>query len=373
MKYSIFALALLITEILIALFVKDRFIRPFFGDYLAVFFVYCSLRAFIRTNSYQKIALLSLLISYFVEFLQYFKFIEITGLAKYKVLAVVIGNSFSWYDMLAYTLAYFSILILEKHFNKSPKPDFETFVRPDSIVRKIWSDTDSVLFIFAACAGEFALSKSVDWLFFTGKLPNDPIGRLFSTVAYAQQIIFKPRVEAEKTLENMKKIHVSVEENRGYQIPNWAYQDVLYMLIAYSISAYELLHRALTPEEKKEVFDVFREIGLRMGISELPESYEQWRLSRNKNLATNYVSSENTQKLYAAYKKQLGAFRFGILLGVQNILLNPHLKNTLQNYRPTNLKTPVFLYKITKSIWPVYSLKYYLLPVPYRKMLRQIG
>ncbi len=57
------------------------------------------------------------------------------------------------------------------------------FVRRDSIVRRIWGDGDMVLFIFAGSAAEFALNRAVDWLFFTGKVPNDPIGRLFATAA----------------------------------------------------------------------------------------------------------------------------------------------------------------------------------------------
>ncbi|MDQ3244245.1 MAG: DUF2236 domain-containing protein, partial [Gemmatimonadota bacterium] len=43
-----------------------------------------------------------------------------------------------------------------------------------------------VLLVFAGSAAEFALNRAVDWLFFTGELPRDPIGRLFSTAAYSQ-------------------------------------------------------------------------------------------------------------------------------------------------------------------------------------------
>jgi len=57
-----------------------------------------------------------------------------------------------------------------------------TYVHPQSIVRKIWGKSDTILFIFAGAAAEFALNKAVDWLYFTGRIPNDPIGRLFSTV-----------------------------------------------------------------------------------------------------------------------------------------------------------------------------------------------
>jgi hypothetical protein len=110
-KYILLTLLLLIIEITIAVFVRDQFIRPFFGDFLAVILVYCGLRIF--KQNILKTALMSLFIAYFIEILQYFKFIEITGLIKYKVLAILIGNSFSWLDMLAYTLGFVFILLIE--------------------------------------------------------------------------------------------------------------------------------------------------------------------------------------------------------------------------------------------------------------------
>jgi hypothetical protein len=55
------------------------------------------------------------------------------------------------------------------------------FVRQDSVVRRIWGDGDMVLLVFAGSAAEFALNRAVDWLFFTGKVPSDPIGRLFGS------------------------------------------------------------------------------------------------------------------------------------------------------------------------------------------------
>src|SRR5215203_3906956 len=116
----------------------------------------------------------------------------------------------------------------------------ELFVAKDSIVRKIWGKSDTVLFIFAGAAAEFALNKAVDWLYFTGRLPSDPLGRLFSTVRYAKKIVFSSKDEANKALDTLRQIHSSVEQNRGAVIPDWAYRDVLFMLIHYSIESYEL-------------------------------------------------------------------------------------------------------------------------------------
>ena len=96
-----------------------------------------------------------------------------------------------------------------------------------------------------------ALNKAVDWLYFTGRLPADPLGRLFSTVDYARRIVFADQASAEKTIDAIAAIHGAVEKRRGQAIPAWAYRDVLFMLIAYSIRAFEVLERPLTPAEKE--------------------------------------------------------------------------------------------------------------------------
>jgi len=52
----------------------------------------------------------------------------------------------------------------------------------------------------------------------------------------------------------MTKIHAHVEEKRAATIPDWAYRDVLFMLIDYSIRSFEVLERELSSVEKDEVF-----------------------------------------------------------------------------------------------------------------------
>ena len=152
----------------------------------------------------------------------------------------------------------------------------EFFVKENSIVRKIWGKSDTVLFIFAGSAAEFALNKAVDWLYFTGKLPADPIGRLFSTVNYAKGIIFATKEDALQTIDKINFIHKAIEKERGYSIPDWSYRDVLFMLIHYSIASFELLERKLTDEEKEEVYNVFYRTGSRMEMKDLPSNYKSW-------------------------------------------------------------------------------------------------
>src|SRR3954454_5193497 len=81
------------------------------------------------------------------------------------------------------------------------------FVKEQSIVRQIWGKSDTILFIFAGAAAEFALNKAVDWLYFTGRLPADPLGRLFSTVSYAKAIVFAERAAAYKAIDKITSIH----------------------------------------------------------------------------------------------------------------------------------------------------------------------
>src|SRR4028118_2157360 len=87
----------------------------------------------------------------------------------------------------------------------------EYFVDKHSIVRQIWGKSDTILFIFAGASAEFALNKAVDWLYFTGKLPADPLGRLFSTVAYAREIVFSSSEQADKAIARIYMIHKGVE------------------------------------------------------------------------------------------------------------------------------------------------------------------
>lgn len=110
--YFIFTLLLLATEILIALYTTN-WIRAYFGDFLVVILLYCFIVSFVNTN--KNIVLIGvLLFSYLVEILQYYKFVEVIGLQNYPIANTLIGNSFSWIDMLMYTLGVLFVAIIEQ-------------------------------------------------------------------------------------------------------------------------------------------------------------------------------------------------------------------------------------------------------------------
>ncbi|WP_291129603.1 oxygenase MpaB family protein [Flavobacterium sp. UBA7682] len=248
----------------------------------------------------------------------------------------------------------------------------ELFVEQHSVVRKIWGKSDTILFIFAGAAAEFALNKAVDWLYFTGKLPSDPLGRLFSTVRYAKMIVFSPMVEANKAIDTMRKIHSAVEENRGATIPDWAYRDVLFMLIHYSISAHELLEEKLTDAEKEEVYNVFYRVGLRMGLKELPSNYIEWLPVREAHLIADLQKSEFTADLFKQYKKHLGIMRFKVLIEGQKLVCPDRVK-TLLDFSDFSLLTPIVpVYKVSRLMKMDWLLKGILLPADYKDQINEL-
>ena len=246
------------------------------------------------------------------------------------------------------------------------------FVEKSSIVRKIWGKSDTVLFIFAGAAAEFALNKAVDWLYFTGKLPADPIGRLFSTVRYARRIVFSSMDEANKAIDTIREIHTAVEQNRGYSIPDWAYRDVLFMLIHYSIASYELLEKKLNDAQKEEVYNVFYRVGQRMGLKELPLSYIEWLPARESHMMQNLAKSEYTADLFRQYKKHLGAMRFKVLIEGQKLVVPDRVKELLQ-FRDFSLLTPMLpVYKVSKLMKMDWLLKNILLPSDYKDQINEL-
>jgi len=130
-----------------------------------------------------------------------------------------------------------------------------------AVTRRIWGRRDTVLLIFAGAAAEFALNRAVDWLFVTGALPRDPIGRMFHTVSYAQGIAFADATAARESLARIRAAHAHVEGARGDTIPMWAHRAVLSMLIHYSERAATLLEGPLTAVEREELYADFRRIG----------------------------------------------------------------------------------------------------------------
>jgi len=248
----------------------------------------------------------------------------------------------------------------------------EHFVEKESIVRKIWGKADTILFVFAGASAEFALNKAVDWLYFTGKLPLDPLGRLFSTVKYARQIVFSSKEDAYRAIDILKSIHTKVELKREASIPDWAYLDVLFMLIYYSIAAHELLERKLNDLEKEEVFTVFYRVGYRMGLKKLPPGYTEWLTIRKEYLEQDLQVSDYTYNLCHQYKKSLGFIRYTLLKEVQILMVPQEVIRLLRLRKFSLLKPFIPIYKFICKLKLDPLIKSMLLPSAYKAQIEAL-
>jgi hypothetical protein len=244
------------------------------------------------------------------------------------------------------------------------------FVDKQSVVRQIWGKGDTILLIFAGASAEFALSKAVDWLYFTGRLPADPLGRLFSTVSYARTIVFAEKQVALRAIDSMATIHAGVEARRGMSIPDWAYRDVLFMLIDYSIRSFEVLERKLSRAEKQEIFQVFYRVGSRMGVKGLPVNFATWEIMRLEHLQENLEYSPYTEDLFSQYRKHLGVVRYRLLLETQTLVV-PQRVHKLLNFRKVSLLNPLLgIYKLSRSVKIDGLLKALIMPSNYKNEIK---
>lgn len=117
LRYFIISILLLIIEIGIALYAHDDIIRPYFGDYLVVILMYCFMRS-ICSISALKTAVFVLILSYFIEIMQYFNWVHLLHLDDSTIANIVMGNYFAWMDLLMYTLGILTVVLLEKLIQK---------------------------------------------------------------------------------------------------------------------------------------------------------------------------------------------------------------------------------------------------------------
>jgi hypothetical protein len=114
-NYFLLAVLLFIVEVLIAVYVRDSIIRPYGGDFLVVI-----ARAFWNAPV-RTVAVSVLIFSYIIEFLQYVKFVKLLGLGKSKIANIVLGNSFAWSDIVAYTLGIATVLFVERVISQNSR------------------------------------------------------------------------------------------------------------------------------------------------------------------------------------------------------------------------------------------------------------
>ena len=110
--YGVTFALIFIIEILIALFVRDNFIRPYIGDVLVTVLI-CS---FVRFFIPEKIKLMPVFVFVFsalVEIGQYFDFVKLLGLDDNVFISTLLGRTFSVTDLICYALGCIVFTLLD--------------------------------------------------------------------------------------------------------------------------------------------------------------------------------------------------------------------------------------------------------------------
>lgn len=107
---GIFA-AVLVIEVIIALFVHDEFVRPYLGDVLAVVCVYFFARIFLQS----KPRYLSIYVTVFAFAVE---LVQLTPLSEHlpSPLSVIVGGTFDFKDLLCYLVGGAVCFLPDKKF-----------------------------------------------------------------------------------------------------------------------------------------------------------------------------------------------------------------------------------------------------------------
>ncbi len=119
LKNLLIAIAIFLVEVLIATKLEDWFfVRAYLGDVFVVMLMYYFIKAFF---DFEPVKLISgiFIFSCLIEFLQYFHFAEELGFKDNRLMMIVLGNSFSWLDILCYFAGCLVLFLIE---GKSYRP-----------------------------------------------------------------------------------------------------------------------------------------------------------------------------------------------------------------------------------------------------------
>lgn len=116
LKYAGISLLIFGVEVLIALFLDDKLIRPFFGDLLVVMLIYFTLLTFIKISRRHVLATGVWLFALIIEYLQYLDIVSALGLRENEIVRIVLGSTFDWFDIMAYTFGALIALFCDWNF-----------------------------------------------------------------------------------------------------------------------------------------------------------------------------------------------------------------------------------------------------------------
>lgn len=117
-RYALIFLILLAVEVCIALFIHDRFIRPYVGDVLVVVVLYAFLRILLPTGRPWLVWAVTAF-ACCVELGQAVGLVDLLGLGHIRFFRVLLGTTFDWADLGCYCVGGGLILLAEGLFSRA--------------------------------------------------------------------------------------------------------------------------------------------------------------------------------------------------------------------------------------------------------------
>jgi len=112
-KYFLIAIVIFLIEVLIATKLKDWFfVRAYLGDVFVVMLMYYFIKSFFDFEPV-KLIIGIFIFSCLIELLQYFHFGELLGFKDNRLMMIILGNSFSWIDVLCYFAGCVILFLIE--------------------------------------------------------------------------------------------------------------------------------------------------------------------------------------------------------------------------------------------------------------------
>ena len=117
-KYFLTTIIIFLVEVSIATIFKNIvWLRSYFGDILVVILIYTFILSFFEIKNKNLLNIRVFIFACAIEFAQYFHFAELLGFKNNRIVMIVLGNSFSWIDILCYATGNFLIFIYQKYRN----------------------------------------------------------------------------------------------------------------------------------------------------------------------------------------------------------------------------------------------------------------
>ena len=117
-RYLAAFLILFTIEALIAVFVRDRFVRPYVGDVLVVLLVYCAVRI-IEPEKWPYLPAAVFAFAAAVEICQYFRLDRILGLDDIRAVRLILGATFDWKDLVCYAVGCAVLGVWERSWRRA--------------------------------------------------------------------------------------------------------------------------------------------------------------------------------------------------------------------------------------------------------------